>query len=251
MSAGGVDLAGKVVVVAGATGAAGPSLVAALAAAGAHVVAVGRDQDRLDAVVDHAIDAAGAFGPPAGASGRAEAAVVDLLDGAAVRSWAERLVAEHGRVDGLFHLVGGWRGGTGIAESDPADWDRLQESLVVTLQHATRALHDPLVASGGRLAIVSTPQAQAPTATNAAYAAAKAAAEAWVLAVADSFGRADTGAAATIVQVKALVTDAMRQARPDRRFPGYTHVDDLAARLVGLFDTPAAELSGRRESLVP
>ena len=40
--------------------------------------------------------------------------------------------------------------------------------------------------------LITTVQAQAPSATNAAYAAAKAAAEAWTLAVADSFNGAAT-----------------------------------------------------------
>lgn len=236
------DLTGKTVVVAGAGGAAGPPLVAALAAAGAHVVAADHAADRLTPVVD----AANGDGP-----GSAEGEVVDLLDESAVRAWADRLVAERGHVDGLFHLVGGWRGGTGIVESDLADWAWLHDMIIVTLQHTTRAFHDALVAADGRFAIVSTVQAGAPTATNASYAAAKAAAEAWTLAVADSFAKADGDAAATIVQIKALLTDTMKEERPDRKFPGYTHVDDLAARLVRLWDASAERLNGVRENLVP
>ncbi|WP_226346315.1 SDR family NAD(P)-dependent oxidoreductase [Agilicoccus flavus] len=261
------DLTGRVVVVAGAAGAAGPPLVSALAVAGAHVVAAGRDAARLAPVVDAATAAATA----AGSGGRAQAAVVDLLDEAAISAWAAGVRAEHGRVDGLVHLVGGWRGGKGIVGSDLADWAWLQDMIVVTLAHTTRAFHDDLVSSGGRLAIVSTVQVEAPTATNAAYAAAKAAAEAWTLAVGDSFARAASGAgrgvaeagnvtadeaarpaaAAVIVRVKALLTDVMRAAKPDAAFSGYTHVDDLATRLTRLWDTPADELVGRRETLVP
>ena len=64
------------------------------------------------------------------------------------------------------------------------------------------------------------------------------------LAVSDSWR--DSAAAAVIVQVKALLTDAMRAQRPDRRFPGFTHVDDLADTLVRLWETPAAESNGTR-----
>ena len=47
--------------------------------------------------------------------------------------------------------------------------------------------HDALAASDhGRFVLVSSSQAQSPTATNASYAAAKAAAESWTLALADS-----------------------------------------------------------------
>lgn len=239
------NLSGKVVVVAGATGAAGPPLVARLAAAGAHVVAAGRSAEHLAPVVA-AADAAAAA---AGSGGGATPAEIDLLDEAATRAWARALVAEHGRVDGLFHLVGGWRGGTGIVESDPGDWAWLHDMLIVTLQHTSRAFHDALRDSGGRLAIISTPQAQAPTATNAAYATAKAATEAWTLAVAHSWR--DSDAAAVIVQVKALLTDAMREAKPEVTFSTYTHVDDIADRLVGLWASPGRDLNGTRISLVP
>lgn len=240
MSAAAPDLRGKVVVVTGATGAAGPPTAARLAHAGARVVAVGRSAQRLAPVVADARQAA----TGSGRGGGCEAWPVDLLDAVATREWASRLLAGHDRVDGLLHLVGGWRGGQGIAQTDPGDWEWLQRGLVVTLQHATAALHDTLLDSGGRLAIVSSPQAQAPTANNAAYAAAKAAAEAWTLAVADSWR--DSASAAVIVQVKALLTDAMRAQRPDRRFPGFTHVDDLADTLVRLWETPAAESNGTR-----
>lgn len=227
---------GKVIVVAGAAGAAGPPLVRRLVEHGAIVVAVDRDEDKVRALAQEV-------------GGRVVPISVDLLDEGATRELASKLLAEHGQVDGLLHLVGGWRGGAGIVESDLADWDWLHDMLIRTLQHTTRAFHDALIDSGGRLAIVSTTQAQKPTAKNASYAAAKAAAEAWTLACAHSFR--DSAAAAVIVQVKALLTDAMREAKPEARFSGYTHVEELAERLVGLWDVPAVDLNGTRLCLTP
>ncbi len=239
------DLGGKVVVVAGAAGAAGPPLVRRLAAAGATVVAADRSLEHLASVVAAGDEAAQA----AGSGGHVVPAQIDLLDEPATRAWADSLVAEHGHVDGLIHLVGGWRGGSGIVESDLADWAWLHDLLVVTLQHSTRAFHDALRDSGGRLAIISTPQAQSPTATNAAYATAKAATEAWTLAVAHSWR--DSDAAAVVLQVKALLTDAMREAKPAATVSIYTHVDDVADRIVGLWATPGRDLNGTRIPLYP
>ena len=91
---------------------------------------------------------------------------------------------------------------------------------------------------------MSAAEASRPTAKNASYAAAKAAAEAWTLAVADSFRGSE--AAATIVVVKALVTPQMREAKPDAAFKGYTDVIDLADTIVGLWDKPADEVNGER-----
>ena len=89
----------------------------------------------------------------------------------------------------------------------------------------------------------------APTAGNANYVAAKAAAEAWMLALADSFRPADQGAstaAAVIFAVKAFVDDAMRAASPTRAFPGCTDVEQLADAVIDLFSTDPATLNGSR-----
>jgi len=232
------SVAGRVVVVAGAAGAAGPPLVARLAAAGATVVAADASAERLEPVVAQG-NAAAAGG------GNVHAAVVDLLDEQATRDWAAGVLAEFGRVDGLVHLVGGWRGGKSITESDLADWTLLQDLLVRTLQHTSRAFHDGLRASDdARLVLISTVQAQAPSATNASYAAAKAAAETWTLAVADSFR--GSNAAAVILPIKALLTPAMREAKPEAKFSGYTDVSALADTILDLWLTPATELNGRR-----
>jgi NAD(P)-dependent dehydrogenase (short-subunit alcohol dehydrogenase family) len=219
----------RVVVVAGSGGPSGHAVVRRLAADGARVVAAGRSPQRWD-------------------DERISGAVVDLLDPDATRSWAAEVAAEHGRVDGLVQLVGGWRGGKTFGDTDLADWDFLHGQLVRTLQHTTLAFHEELRRSPyGRFAIVSQHAAQHPTQGVAAYATAKAAAEAWTLALADSFS--GTASAATILVVKALLTDAMRQEHPDKAFAGFTHVDDLASTIAGLWNRPAEELNGTRLDL--
>ena len=231
------DLTGLVVVVAGAAGAAGPPLVERLARSGASVIAAGSNRDRIERVVADITSRM--------PSGRVHAAVVDLLDEQATRDWAAAVERQHGRVDGLVHLVGGWRGGAGIVNADLADWNWLHDRLIRTVQHTSRAFHDAIKASPrGRFVLISTVQTGSPSATNASYAAAKAAAETWTLAVADSFK--DSGAAAVILQITALLTPTMRTAKPDGAFAGYTPVDDLADTIHNLWLTPTAELNGRR-----
>jgi NAD(P)-dependent dehydrogenase (short-subunit alcohol dehydrogenase family) len=219
----------EVIVVAGAGGPAGRAAVRRLAAAGARVVAADVRPTSWD-------------------EPGVTAAQVDLLDADGTRRWAEQVAAEHGRVDGLVHLVGGWRGGKTFADTDLADWAFLHDLLIRTLQHTTLAFCEHLARSpAGRAVIVSQPGAQHPTQGNAAYAAAKAAAEAWMLALADSFE--GTGAASTVLVVKALLTDEMRERRPEAPFTGYTHVNDLADVIAGLWDRPATELNGNRLDL--
>jgi NAD(P)-dependent dehydrogenase (short-subunit alcohol dehydrogenase family) len=178
--------------------------------------------------------------------GSADARVVDLLDADAAAAWAADLLATHGRVDGLVHLVGGWRGGRPLSDrSALQDWDALEPPLVRTVQRTSGAFHDALRASpAGRFVLISSREATRPSQTNAAYAAAKAAAETWTLALADAF--TGSPAAATIVVVKALLTPQMRADKPDAAFAGYTRVEDLADRVALLWDDPAQAANGTR-----
>jgi hypothetical protein len=57
--------------------------------------------------------------------------------------------------------------------------------------------------------------------------------------------------AAVVFVVKALVDAGMRSRQPERKLPGYTDVEQLAAAAVGLFSQPAAELNGQRLVLAP
>jgi len=133
--------------------------------------------------------------------------------------------------------------------------------LIRTVQNVTLALQDALVASPqGRFTLVSATAASQPSAGAAGYAAAKSAAEAWTMAMADSFRRLQSGradgplpqtAAATVLVVKALVHDGLRAAKPDASFAGYTDVRDLAEAIVGLWDADAADVNGQRRVLAP
>lgn len=231
------ELDGHVIAIAGAAGGLGPSVAERLAAAGATIAATGRSQERLDE-----LEARLEIGE------RLDARVVDLLEEDAARQWAAGLRERFGRIDGLLHLVGGWRGGEPLAEASLEDYEWLHDLLVHTVQHTTRAFHDALVESGrGRFVLVSSTQAQRPSGTNAAYGAAKAAAESWTLALADSF--AGSGATANIVVVNAILTPAMREEDPDKQRPNFTPAEDIAEALAFLCSSAAARMNGQRLSL--
>lgn len=228
------DLDGRVYAVAGVGGGLGPVVAARLAAAGATVAGTDRDQAALDAL-----------GAELGIGERWDGRSVDLLDEGATREWCAALVERFGRVDGLVHLVGGWRGGKPLHEAPLADWDLLHDLLVRTVQHTTRAFHDQIAASeNGRFVLVSAKQAQAPTNANAAYAAAKAAAEAWTLALADGFEPG--GATANIVVVDAILTPRMREENPGREFPTFTPAEQLAEAIAFLCSDAGEKMNGQR-----
>ncbi|MFD4553632.1 SDR family NAD(P)-dependent oxidoreductase [Streptomyces sp. NPDC058469] len=236
-------LNGAVIAVAGAGGPAGRAVLLRLAEAGATVVGADAHPERLAEAVDAARYAHG------GATVVGD--TVDLLDPQATRDWAEHIEKDFGRVDGLVHLVGGWRGSASFTDTDLADWDLLEKLLIRTVQHTSLAFYDGLERSDrGRYLLISAAGASKPTAGNAAYSASKAAAEAWTLAMADGYRKAGgedgpTSAAAVMV-VKALVHDAMRAERPNAKFAGFTDVKDLAEAIVGVWDKPATEVNGNR-----
>jgi NAD(P)-dependent dehydrogenase (short-subunit alcohol dehydrogenase family) len=236
-------LNGAVIAVAGAGGPAGRAALLRLAEAGATVVGADNDPERLAEAVDAARYGAG------GATVTGEP--VDLLDLGSTRDWANRVEKDFGRIDGLVHLVGGWRGSETFVKTSLDDWDFLELLLVKTVQHTSLAFFEGLQRSEhGRYVLISAAGASKPTAGNAAYAAAKAAAEAWTLALADAFhkagGAAGPTSAAAILVVKALVHDAMRAERPNAKFAGFTDVKDLAEAIAGVWEKPAPEVNGQR-----
>ena len=205
----------RVVVVTGATGAAGRAVCARLQRDGFTVAAVGRDAERLAEVT------------------AASRHVHDVTSFAGARRLADEVRQEHGSVDGLVHLVGGWRSG-----ADPDDWDWLEPRLLASLRFATLAFSDDLsAADAGRLVIIGSTSAAAPTWSNANYATLKAAAETWVSAVASGWRKAGTAAAVTFV-VKSLGDDA-------------TPVAAVAEAIAGVWDRPAGHINGSRISLLP
>jgi len=209
-------VAGRIVLIAGASSAAGRATAAALTGAGARVVAVGSNSDRLKSVAAEARYAC------------------DLADFTAVERLAETVRADLGPIDGLIHLVGGWRGGGGLAGQNDEDYDFLHTHVVATLRNTTRAFNADLLASPtGRLAIVSSVSVDRPTPGGASYAAAKAAAETWVRAVGYGFSKAKSEAAAVIFVVKSL--EGLET--------------ELASRVVRLWDEPAASVNEARVPL--
>jgi NADP-dependent 3-hydroxy acid dehydrogenase YdfG len=207
---------GRLVLLAGGTSAAGRASARALLDAGARVVVIGSDDDRLAAV---AAEIPGV-----------DVQRCDLTDPDAVDALRDRVHAALGRVDGILHLVGGWRGGGGLAGQSDEDFAFLLRSLTA-LRHVTRAFDDDLAASdAGRLAIVSSTSVARPLAGGANYATVKAASETWVRAVGQGYAKRarDTGqeptSAAVIFRVKSL--EGLEEA--------------LAASFVALWDDEAA-----------
>ena len=215
-------VAGRTVLIAGATSAAGLAVASSLANCGARVVAVGSNLARLQSVLTVAPEAV--------------LYECDLTSFEAVTALAAQVSLSQGPIDGLIHLVGGWRGGGGLAGQTDEDWAFLHAHVVTTLRNTTRAFNaDLLASSAGRLAIVSSVSVDRPLAGGANYAAAKSAAETWVRAVGQGFAKAGDTAAAVIFVVQSL---------------GGLETE-LAIRVTRLWDEAAVSVNNSRAVLAP
>jgi NAD(P)-dependent dehydrogenase (short-subunit alcohol dehydrogenase family) len=234
------ELEGRVIAIAGAGGGLGPIVAKRLADSGASLSLADRHQEIADGVAQD-------LNLP---DDRVLPQAVDLLDESQANDWAAATEQKFGHVDGLLHLVGGYRGGDPIDSFDLADYELLHGLLVRTLQLTTRAFHGALATSDhGRFVLVSAAAAQMPENTNAAYASTKAAAEAWTLALADSF--AGTTATANIIVVNAIETPQIRDSSPGMQHPTFTPAEDLADAIAFLCSDSAARMNGQRFSLHP
>lgn len=207
----------KTIVLAGATSASGLATTRASIAAGMQVVATGRSRERLQPLAD--------------AGARIEVADATALDD--MVALADRLVGDGVGVDAVVPLVGGWRGGGGLAGQTDEDFAALLPALDA-VRATSRAFESALRASdAGRFAIVSATAVARPLAGGANYAAVKAASEAWTRAVAQGFAKAarDSGeplrAASVVFRAKTLDPES------------------LAPRIAGLWHADAADLNDR------
>lgn len=116
-----MSLAEQIVMVTGAAGAIGPAVSRVLAAEGAHLVLVDRNEDRVQALARDIAEA--------------HAFASEISDEPEAARLVARVLDEVGEIDGLVHLVGGFEPGSTL-EASLDVWDRmfavnLRSALVV------------------------------------------------------------------------------------------------------------------------
>jgi len=218
----------KVVAITGAAGGLGPTVVRAFREAGAAVALAGRSRDRLVELLD-------TLRVP---SEDRLASGVDLAEPQTADAWASQVQKKFGTVSAVVHLVGGYTAGTTMGELKLEDWDSVQRMLVRTTLCVVRAFAGPLRESRGRFIAVTSPKAHAPTARSALYAAAKAASDALVLALADELR--GSGATANLIVVDSI------GAPQAGKYGKATPPEEIAAAMLYLCSDAAATTNGAR-----
>ena len=133
------SLAGKIIIVTGASRGIGAAASLALAREGATIVCAARD-GKLAGQVAHAIVAAG---------GLASAHTCDVSDYASCVALVAETIARFGRVDVLVNNAGVIEPIASVAESDPAIWARNIEINLTGAYYGIRAVLPHMIAHGG------------------------------------------------------------------------------------------------------
>ena len=152
-------LSGKVVLVTGASRGIGEGIARAVAAQGGTVVCGARDLGKLEAVVSEI----------AAAGGRAEAVALDVSSRA-----FEKLLAGHGRLDGLVNNAGITRDNL-LLRMKAEEWEAVLATNLTGVFHCTQAALRPMLKQrAGRIVNVTSVVGLAGNAGQANYAASKA-----------------------------------------------------------------------------
>ena len=160
------DFTDRVVIVTGAAGNLGNAGARAFQAAGANLVLVDRNPDRLPSL----------FPELAGSPDHLLATSVDLTDEEAVQGMVGEALERFGRVDVLVNAAGGWRGGKPVHETPLDTLDFLLNLNTRSVFISSRAVAPSMLDRGsGKIVNVAARAALGAAARNGAYSASKSA----------------------------------------------------------------------------
>jgi NAD(P)-dependent dehydrogenase (short-subunit alcohol dehydrogenase family) len=149
---------------------------------------------------------------------------------------------EHGPVDALGHLVGGFAGGSPLAETTDQTWDGMMNINLRAAFCCIRAVLKPMHAAGrGRIVAIGTRMAVEPSPNFAAYSVSKAALVALIKTVAAEGQK--FGVTANVVLPSTIDTPANRAAMPKADFTRWVAPESIA-KLIAFLASDAADTSG-------
>jgi NAD(P)-dependent dehydrogenase (short-subunit alcohol dehydrogenase family) len=167
----------------------------------------------------------------------------DLTQPADVASMLREIEADLGAIDALVHLVGMWRGGMPLHETDDSTWDTVMDvNLRSAFNCARAALPGMLERGWGRLVFVSSETAREGGARQVPYAVSKAAVATLAEAIADE--TRGTGVTANAVSPSILDTPANRRAFPESDHSRWVAPERLAEAISFLTSEGAAAVTG-------
>ena len=227
-------LDGKLAIITGGAGGLGAAVVTTFLGAGARLIVPVENESDLAKLRERARIPASA---PLGGER------LELTDEAAVRAYYARVAREHGGLDILINLAGGFAGGQPVHETP---WSLWQQQLDVNLKTAVlscaAAVPHLLARGGGAIVNVGTRTATQPAAHLAAYAASKRA----VLQLTEALAAElrDGNVTANAILPSVIDTPANRRANPDADYSRWVKPEEIARVILFLVGPDARVISG-------
>jgi NAD(P)-dependent dehydrogenase (short-subunit alcohol dehydrogenase family) len=217
---------GKVVLVTGANGGLGNAVTQALLNAGATVVGTSRKIAPKEFLSPNFTGISG-----------------EISSLAAAQAIVAQAVSQHGRLDALVHLVGGFAGGKAIADTDDATMQRMLDMNFNCVFHVLRATLPALRGSGaGRIVAIGSRAAVDPGPGVGAYSASKAAMVSLIRTVAAE--NKDAGVTANAILPGTMDTPANRTAMPQADFTKWVQPNNVASLVVWLASAAGKDVNG-------
>lgn len=218
-----MSVEGKVVLIAGGSGALGRTIVPAFLAAGGRVVTADRNPS-----TDH--------------SDERLALKADVTDEADVHRLVDEVIRRLGRVDVLVNLVGGFASGR-VEDTDVALWQRMLTTNLTAAFLLSKAVLRQMVTGGtGRILHVAAWAAVEPFPGAAAYIVAKSG----LLALINVLALELKGSGVTVNAVlpTTIDTPANRASMPEADPATWTRPESIAETLLFLASDEAAQING-------
>ncbi len=217
---------GKIVFITGAKGGLGSVITRSFLAQGATVVGASRHIS------------AGDFPHP-----NFTAMPVDFTNQDQIRQAVARIIADHGRLDVLLHVLGGFAGGQPITATTTETWDQMRDLNLTSAFYIFREAIPHLRKSpNGRIIAIGSLAAKEPHANLGAYVIFKTALTTLVQTAA--LENADAGLTANIVLPATMDTPGNRAAMPREDFSKWVQPQDVANLVLWLADDSARHVTG-------
>jgi NAD(P)-dependent dehydrogenase (short-subunit alcohol dehydrogenase family) len=150
---------------------------------------------------------------------------------------------QHGPIEALVHILGGFGGGQPVAETSDKTWDGMMTLNLRAAFCAMRAVLKPMTAAKyGRIVAVGSRAAVEPMPNFAGYSVSKAGLVALVKNVAAE--TKDLGITANVVLPSTIDTPLNRKAIPNADFSRWVQPESIAKSLVWLASPEAGDTSG-------
>ncbi len=225
-----MNLRDKVAIISGSTGALGTAVTKRFLSAGVKVVALYGRESSLETL-------------KANITQEFFAIKTDVLNEVSVQEMIKNVLENHGRIDILVNLVGGFLGGVPIAETTGGQWDKMMNlNLKSVFLNCRNTLPVMMSQKSGRIITIGSKGGLKAVAGMSAYSASKAGLINFTEAL-SAEGR-EHNITANVVIPSIIDTPDNRKAMPAANFDNWVKPEMIAETVLFLCSEAAADISG-------